>query len=449
MSFDYDLIAVGGGSGGLAAAQRAAMHGAKVAVIESGALGGTCVNVGCVPKKVMWYAAHVAHAVHDAPGYGINAERTGTDWAHLVGRRDAYVKRLNGIYERNLKNKDVDYLVGRGRFVDAHTVEVADKHYTAQRFLIATGGEPLRPNIPGGDLGITSDGFFELKQQPKKVAVIGSGYIAVELGGMLNGIGSEVHHFVRKESVLRDFDPMLKETLMTTMAEQGVNLYTNTTPASVEKQGEHYSLTTTDGDEHSGFDEVLWAIGRGPNTANLDLDKAGVKMDQRGFIPVDKYQVTNVEHIFALGDVTGAIALTPVAIAAGRRLSDRLYAGMSDRHLDYSNIATVVFSHPTMGTVGMTEPEARAAHGDDNVQVFTSRFTPMYYQLTERKLPAAMKLVTIGTNKKIVGCHVIGDGADEMLQGFAVALKMGATKEDFDNTVAIHPTSAEEFVTMP
>lgn len=447
MSYEFDVLAIGGGSGGLAAAQRAALHGAKAGVVEYGPLGGTCVNVGCVPKKVMWYAAHVAHMVHDAPGYGVMAQQTAMDWRSLVDRRDAYVKRLNGIYERNLANKDVEYVAGRAHFIDAHSVQVGERVITAKHLIIATGGYPLRPDIPGGEYGITSDDFFEMKTQPKKIAVVGSGYIAVELGGMLNALGSEVHHFVRKESVLRSFDPMLRETLMTTMAEQGATFYTNTAPAKVDKVGDTYTVTTTAGDVHEGFDEILWAIGRAPNVEGLGLEAAGVHSDEHGFVPVDKFQTTNVEHIFAIGDVTGAVALTPVAIAAGRRLSDRVFAGMSDRHLDYSNIATALFTHPVIGTVGLTEPEAREQYGDD-VEVFTSRFTPMYYQLTERKLPAAMKLVTTGPERKIVGCHAIGDGSDEMLQGFAVALKMGATKEDFDNTVAIHPTSAEEFVTM-
>jgi len=448
MSYEFDLLAIGGGSGGLAAAQRAALHGAKACVIESGPLGGTCVNVGCVPKKVMWYAAHVAHAVHDAPGYGVLAEQTGMDWKALADRRNAYVLRLNGIYERNLANKDVEYVAGSASFVDSHSVKVGDRVITAKHIIIATGGYPTRPDIPGGELGITSDGFFELEQQPKKVAIVGSGYIAVELGGMLTGLGSDVHHFVRKESVLRSFDPMLRDTLMRTMTEQGATFYTETQPTKVERNNGTYSVTTNTGETYEGFDEILWAIGRAPNVEGLNLEAAGVASDASGFIPADKYQVTNVEHIFAIGDVTGAVALTPVAIAAGRRLSDRVFGGMEGRHLDYSNIATAVFTHPVMGTVGLTEPEAREKYGDD-VQVFTSKFTPMYYQLTERKIPAAMKLVTKGKERTVIGCHVIGDGADEMLQGFAVAIKMGATKDDFDNTVAIHPTSAEEFVTMP
>ena len=443
----YHVIALGGGSGGLAAAQRAALHGSRAAVIESGRLGGTCVNVGCVPKKVMWYAAHLAHAVHDAVGYGFDASLKGLDWAALKERRDAYVVRLNDIYARNLDTKSVDCFRGDGKFIDAHTIEVNGKRLTADHFVIATGGYPSRDSIEGGELGITSDGFFELETQPRKIAVIGSGYIAVELAGVFNALGTETHQFARKESVLRNFDPMLKDTLTASMLADGLHLHTHSVPDKLVRVGSQFELHTKDGKVHTGFDEVLWAIGRKPNTATIGLETAGVTANQNGSIPVDKFQTTNVGHIHAIGDVIGKAELTPVAIAAGRRLSDRLFAGMKDRHLDYDNIPTVVFSHPVMGTVGLTEPEAREKYGDD-VQVFTSKFTPMYFQLTERKAPAAMKLVTVGARQKVVGCHVIGDGADEMLQGFAVALKMGATKEDFDNTVAIHPTSAEEFVTM-
>lgn len=443
----YDVIAIGGGSGGLAAAQRAALHGARAAVIESGRLGGTCVNVGCVPKKVMWYAAELAHAVHDARGYGFKASLEGLDWAKLKSRRDAYIVRLNEIYARNLDKKSVDCFRGTAKFVDALAIEVDGKKLTADHFIIATGGYPKRDDIEGAELGITSDGFFELEQQPRKVAVIGSGYIAVELAGVFNALGTETHQFARKESVLRNFDPMLIETLTRSMTEDGVNIHTYSVPEKLLLKNGQYDLHTKDGNVHKGFDEVLWAIGRSPNTHGLFLEAAGVRTNAKGQIPVTHLQDTNVEHIHAIGDVTGKAELTPVAIAAGRRLSDRLFGGMADRCLDYNDIPTVIFSHPVIGTVGLTEPEAREKFGD-KVRVFTSKFTPMYFQLTERKAPAAMKLVTVGDEQKVVGCHVIGDGADEMLQGFAVALKMGATKEDFDNTVAIHPTSAEEFVTM-
>jgi glutathione reductase (NADPH) len=443
----FDLIVIGGGSGGIAHARRAAEYGAQVAVVECGPLGGTCVNVGCVPKKIMWYTASRMHELTHAGDYGFDVTVNGHDWAAVKERRDGYVRRLNGIYERNLDNSGVTYLAGAARFVDEHTLSVAEEQYTADRIVISTGGRPLVPDIPGAEYGITSDGFFELEERPQRVLVVGSGYIAVELAGVFNGLGSDVQLVVRKDSILRDFDVMLSELLMDAMSKDGIALDVGVVPASVEKTDEGLMLYSEDGRSFGPFDAVLWAIGRAPNSAELDLDKAGVSVDEAGFIPTDMFQQTNVEHIFALGDVTGRAALTPVAIAAGRRLADRLYGGMRGRHLDYELIPTVIFSHPPIGTVGLTEAQARAQHGDD-VAVYTSGFIPMYYALGEYKQRSMMKLITVGAEEKVVGCHIIGDGADEMLQGFAVAIRMGATKADFDDTVAIHPTNAEELVTM-
>ncbi len=447
MSDKYDLLVIGGGSGGLAHAQRATEYGANVAVVEYGPLGGTCVNVGCVPKKVMWYASHLAHDIHHATSYGYDITIGGHSWGRLKARRDAYVSRLNGIYENNLDKRGVTHIVGSARFIDAHTVAVDDREYRAEKIVIATGGQPVTPNIPGAELGITSDGFFALEEQPKRVLIAGSGYIAVELAGVFNGLGCSTQVVVRKDSVLRDFDTMLSTELMATMRKDGITLETAVTPASIRKTDEGLVLSAEDGREFGPVDAVLWAIGRSPNTAALDLDKAGVESDGRGFITTDKLQQTNIENIFALGDVTGRAALTPVAIAAGRRLADRLFGKMDGRHLDYDLIPTVIFSHPTIGTVGMTEDEARSAYGDD-VRVYSSGFTPMFYALGEEKGRSVMKLVTAGADERVVGLHVFGAGADEMLQGFAVALRMGATKKDFDDTVAIHPTNAEEVVTM-
>jgi glutathione reductase (NADPH) len=443
----YDLVVIGGGSGGLAHAQRAAEYGAKAAVVEYGPLGGTCVNVGCVPKKVMWYAAHQAHEFHHAADYGFNIEVRGHDWGALKARRDAYIKRLNGIYAGNLDKRNVAFIEGAGRFVDDHTIEVAGRKYQADRIVIATGGRPIVPNIPGADLGITSDGFFELEQQPRRVLLAGSGYVSVELAGVFNALGSKTHVVVRKEGVLRSFDRMLSGELMEAMRNSGIALDTGVIPKSVEQTPEGIVLHATDGRAFGPVDELVWAVGRAPNTGTLDAKKAGVAIDEWGFIPTDDYQQTNVEHIFALGDVTGREALTPVAIAAGRRLADRLYGGMAGRYLEYRLIPTVIFSHPTIGTVGMTEDEARARYGND-VRVYTSSFVAMYYALGEDKQRSSMKLITTGTEERVIGCHVIGEGADEMMQGFAVAIRMGATKADFDDTVAIHPTSAEELVTM-
>ena len=447
MSDKFDLLVIGGGSGGLAHAQRAAEYGINAAVVEYGPLGGTCVNVGCVPKKVMWYAAHYAHLLHHAADYGYDTRVAGHDWAALKARRDAYVKRLNDIYDNNLEKRGVTYVAGTARFIDANTVIVGDEEYEADHIVIATGGQPIVPNIPGAEHGITSDGFFELEEQPRRVLIAGSGYIAVELAGIFGGLGSETQVIVRKEGVLRSFDKMLSSELMDEMRKSGIALDTGVVPASVRKTGDGLMLTSEDGREFGPVDALIWAVGRSPNTATLDLDNAGVNQDDRGFVSTDDLQATNVENIHALGDVTGRAALTPVAIAAGRRLADRLYGGMDGRHLDYRLIPTVIFCHPTIGTVGMTEDEARGEYGDD-IKVYSSGFTPMFYALGEDKKRSVMKLITAGEDERVVGCHVFGDGADEMLQGFAVAMRMGATKKDFDDTVAIHPTNAEEVVTM-
>ena len=447
MSERFDLLVIGGGSGGLAHAQRAAEYGANAAVVEYGPLGGTCVNVGCVPKKVMWYSAHYAHQLRHAADYGYDVAVKGHDWNALKTRRDTYVKRLNDIYGRNLDKRGVTYLQGHARFVDANSVDIGGSVFHADRIVVATGGETIVPNIPGAELGITSDGFFELEEQPRRVLIAGSGYIAVELAGIFSGLGSETEVIVRKEGVLRSFDKMLSSELMETMQKTGIALRTRVVPESVKETDDGLLLTAEDGRVFGPVDALVWAVGRSPNTATLDLEKAGVAMDERGFVPTDDLQQTNVEHIHALGDVTGRAALTPVAIAAGRRLADRLYGGMEDRHLDYRLIPTVIFSHPTIGTVGLTEDEARSEFGDD-IKVYTTGFTPMFYALGEDKQRSAMKLITAGSNERVVGCHLFGDGADEMLQGFAVAMRMGATKKDFDDTVAIHPTNAEEVVTM-
>ena len=446
-SREFDLFVIGAGSGGLAAAQRAAEYGARAAVAEYGPLGGTCVNVGCVPKKLMWNAAEIAHIIADAAGYGFSVTADGHDWAELKARRDAYIARLNGIYEGNLEKRGVELLRGRASLAPGGGVMVGGERYHARHIVIATGGRPIVPEIGGAELGITSDGFFELEARPKRVLIVGSGYVAVELGGVFEALGSEVTLAVRRDGVLRDFDPMLRDGLMDQMRRDGIGIETGAVPAAVCRTDDGLELKTTDGRRLGGYDMLLWAVGRSPNSAGLELEQAGVLTDTEGFIPVNEWQDTNVPGIHAIGDVTGRAALTPVAIAAGRRLADRLFGGMTKRKLDYDCIPTVIFSHPPMGTVGLTEPAAHALHGDA-VRVYQGRFTPMYHALTERKVPAAVKLVTVGDDERIVGCHVIGHGADEMLQGFAVAVRRGARKRDFDDTVAIHPTTAEELVTL-
>lgn len=444
---EFDLVVIGAGSGGLAAAQRAADYGARVAVVEYGPLGGTCVNVGCVPKKVMWYAAETAAALAAAAGYGFEVSAGAHDWAGLKERRDAYIRRLNGIYESNLEKKAITLLRGRASLAGPGVVQVDDRELEAPRVIIATGGRPIVPELEGAELGIVSDDFFALEARPQRVLVLGSGYVAVELGGVFNALGSDVTIATRRDGVLRDFDPALREVLMDQMRRDGVAIETHAVPAAVCRREDGIELLTVDGRRFGGFDQLLWAVGREANTEGLGLDAAGVRTDEHGFIPVDEWQDTNVEGIHAIGDVTGRIALTPVAIAAGRRLADRLFGGMPERKLDYDCVPTVIFSHPPIGTVGLTEPEAHARYGDQ-VGVYESRFTPMVHAMSEHKVPAVVKLVVAGEEERIVGCHVIGAGADEMLQGFAVAVRMGATKRDFDDTVAIHPTSAEELVTL-
>jgi len=448
MTKHYDLIAIGAGSGGLSVAERAARYGAKCAVIEHGPLGGTCVNVGCVPKKVMWFGAGLAHALEDAAGYGFSLGAHSFDWAVLKQARDHYVHNINSWYHTYLADSAIDEIVGSARFVDAHTVEVAGARYSADHIVIAVGGYPSLPDLPGADLGITSDGFFALTELPRRVAVVGSGYIAVELAGVLNALGADVTLLLRREMLLRGFDAMLRESLMEEMLNAGISILAGTQVVSLDRQCDgSLCIECSNGQRLEGFDQLIWAIGRTPATANLNLAAAGVETDAAGFIPSNSYEETNVPGIYAVGDVNGKVALTPVAIAAARRLADRIFGGMADRHLSYETIPTVVFSHPPIGTVGLTEEQARERHGEA-VKIYSTRFTPMYHAISGRREQTAMKLVTVGAQEKVVGCHIIGLGADEMLQGFAVAIRMGATKRDLDDTVALHPTSAEELVTL-
>ncbi|MEH8138150.1 glutathione-disulfide reductase [Gallibacterium anatis] len=446
---EYDYIAIGAGSGGIASINRAASYGQKCAIIEAKYLGGTCVNVGCVPKKVMWYGAQIAEAINlYAPDYGFDVTVNQFDFAKLRESREAYIDRIHQSYERVLGNNKVDVIRGFAKFVDAHTVEVNGELIKAKHILIATGGRPSHPNIEGAEYGIDSDGVFALKALPKRVAVVGAGYIAVELSGVLHSLGVETHLFVRKHAPLRNFDPLIVETLVEIMNSEGATLHTHAIPQKVVKNDDgSLTLFLEDGRSQT-VDCLVWAIGRVPMTDQLNLEAAGVKTNSKGFIEVDKYQNTNVQGIYAVGDNTGAVELTPVAVAAGRRLSERLFNNKPTEHLDYNLIPTVVFSHPPIGTVGLTEPQAIEQYGAENVKVYKSTFTSMYTAVTQHRQPCRMKLVCAGPEEKIVGLHGIGFGVDEMIQGFAVAIKMGATKKDFDNTVAIHPTGSEEFVTM-
>ena len=446
---EYDYIVIGGGSGGIASANRAAMHGAKVILFEGKEVGGTCVNVGCVPKKVMWYGAQVAETLHRYAGeYGFDVTINKFDFATLKANRQAYIDRIHGSYERGFDNNGVERVYEYARFVDPHTVEVAGERYTAPNILIATGGHALYPNIPGSEYGITSDGFFELDEVPKRTAVIGAGYIAVEVAGVLNALGSDTHLFVRKDRPLRTFDKDIVDVLVDEMAKSGPTLHTHANATEVVKNADDSLTISFDNGETITVDCLIWAIGRAANTSGFGLEKTGVKLTEKGTIYSDEFENTSVPGIYALGDVTGKLDLTPVAVKAGRQLSERLFNNKADAKLDYTDVATVVFSHPVIGSVGLTEEKAIAKYGPENIKVYKSSFTPMYTALGDNRQPSTMKLVTLGDDEKIIGLHGIGYGVDEMIQGFSVAIKMGATKADFDNTVAIHPTGSEEFVTM-
>lgn len=446
---EYDYIVIGGGSGGIASANRAAMHGAKVILFEGKEVGGTCVNVGCVPKKVMWYGAQVAETLHRYAGeYGFDVTINKFDFATLKANRQAYIDRIHGSYERGFDSNGVERVYEYARFVDPHTVEVAGERYTAPHILIATGGHALYPNIPGSEYGITSDGFFELDEVPKRTAVIGAGYIAVEVAGVLNALGSDTHLFVRKDRPLRTFDKDIVDVLVDEMAKSGPTLHTHANVTEVVKNADDSLTISFDNGETITVDCLIWAIGRAANTSGFGLEKTGVKLTEKGTIYSDEFENTSVPGIYALGDVTGKLDLTPVAVKAGRQLSERIFNNKADAKLDYTDVATVVFSHPVIGAVGLTEEKAIAKYGSENIKVYKSSFTPMYTALGDNRQPSTMKLVTLGENEKIIGLHGIGYGVDEMIQGFSVAIKMGATKADFDNTVAIHPTGSEEFVTM-
>ena len=455
MTKHYDYVAIGGGSGGIASLNRAASYGKKCAIIEAKHLGGTCVNVGCVPKKVMFYGAQVAEAINSyAPDYGFDVTVNGFNYAKLVESRQAYISRIHTSYNNVLAKNNIDVLNGFGKFVDAKTIEVSyadgsSERVTADHILIATGGRPSRPAIKGAEYGIDSDGVFALNELPKRAAIVGAGYIAVELAGVFNSLGVNTHLFVRQHAPLRAQDPDIIETLLQVMAQDGIQLHTHAIPHEVVKNVDgSFTLKLEDGREQN-VDCLIWAIGREPATDVINLDVTGVETNERGFVKVDKFQNTNVKGIYAVGDIIeGGIELTPVAVAAGRRLSERLFNNKPNEHLDYNLVPTVVFSHPPIGTIGLTEPQAVEQYGAENMKVYKSSFTPMYSAVTQHRQPCRMKLVCVGKEEKIVGLHGIGFGVDEMIQGFAVAIKMGATKADFDNTVAIHPTGSEEFVTM-
>ncbi|KAL4939726.1 hypothetical protein BDV06DRAFT_198179 [Aspergillus oleicola] len=463
----YDYIVLGGGSGGSGSGRRAAgWYGAKTLIVESGRSGGTCVNVGCVPKKMSWNFASINENVEAARHYGYDLPHNyKIDYSHFKKLRDESIERLNGIYERNWGKEGIDLVHGRAKFVEPKTIEVTSTdgtttRYTAPHILIATGGRPSLPNIKGAEHGITSDGFFEIEELPPKVAVVGAGYIAVELAGVMGTVGVDTNLFIRGETFLRKFDPMIQETMTARYEAAGIKVHKKH-PGIKEVQllrdgkgkDKLLKLIMNDGSEME-VNELLWAIGRLPEVEDLHLDIPGVKLNESGHVVVDEYQNSSVEGIYAIGDVTGQAELTPVAIAAGRQLGNRLFGPpeYKSAKLSYDNIPTVVFSHPEVGTVGLTEPEAREKFGTENVKVYHTKFTAMFYSVfpaeEKAKNPTEYKLIVAGPEEKVVGLHILGLGSGEMLQGFGVAVKMGATKRDFDACVAIHPTSAEELVTL-
>lgn len=450
MTKHYDYISIGGGSGGIASLNRAASYGKKCAIIEASHLGGTCVNLGCVPKKVMWYGAQVAEAIHKyAPDYGFDIDVKGFDFKKLVETRQKYISNIHRSYETNLAKNKVEVIQGFAKFVDTKTVEVNGELITADHILIATGGRPVFPDVKGAEYGIDSDGFFELEQLPERVAVVGAGYVAVEIAGVLRSLGSEVDLYVRQHSPLRSFDHSIVNVLIEEMDKEGIELHTHTVIKEVIKN-EDGSLTIDLEDGRTNtVDCLIWAVGREPATDKINLEVTGVETNSIGKIKVDKFQNTNIEGIYAVGDIIeNSIDLTPVAVAAGRRLSERLFNNKPNEHLDYNLVPTVIFTHPPIGTIGMSEMQAIAQYGEDSIKCYSSTFTPMYSAVTQHRQKCTMKLVCLGDEEKVIGLHGIGFGVDEMIQGFAVAIKMGATKADFDNTVAIHPTGSEEFVTM-
>ncbi|KAJ3486507.1 hypothetical protein NLI96_g4202 [Meripilus lineatus] len=423
----YDIVFIGGGSGGVAG-------------------------------SIMWHAADIAEKLRHAKNYELGEHPVQFDWETFKPRRDAYIRRLNGIYERNLEKDGVEQHSGFASLVDTNTVEVTrpdgSKYQLSTDYIcVATGGRPTIPSeddVPGASLGINSDGFFDLEKQPKRVAVVGAGYIAVELAGVLHTLGSDVHLFIRKDKVLRTFDPAIQDTITNWMEHTGIKFHKNSNVVKVDGAKGQTLTVHSDQGETVEVDTLLWAIGRHANTEGLELHKLGIKLDEKGDIITDEYQVSAVPNILSIGDVSGRALLTPVAIAAGRRMSNRLFGPPKFKNdkLSYEDIPTVVFSHPTIGTVGLTEPEARKKYGDDAVKIYKSSFRALYFSMIdeEHKEPSVYKLVCVGPEERVVGVHIIGLGSDEVMQGFGVAVKMGATKEDLDNTVAIHPTSAEDGV---
>lgn len=447
-SHDYDLIVLGGGSAGLSAAIRAAQYGKRVALLEPGELGGTCVNIGCVPKKAMWLAADLHERIGLASAMGFDVDpRPALSWKELVIHRQAYISNIHSSYHKRLDETGVVRIPARGHLVDAHTVACSDGvRYSAEHILIATGAHPQRPDVPGAELGRVSDDFFDLRAAPAEVAIIGGGYIAVELAGLLQALGSKVSLLVRGKRLLERFDYELTDQLAENLRQQGVRIHFDYRLRELQRDGERVRALGHDAPVESVFDAVFFATGRRGNSRDLGLEALGITIGEHQQVEVDEWQTTAVPSVHAVGDIAGKVGLTPVAVAASRRLMDRLFGGRPEAKMDYENVPSVVFSHPPLGAVGMSEEDARSAF--DKVSVYHSRFRPMLQALANGTQRSLFKMVCAGPEERVVGIHLLGEAADEILQGFAVAVKMGATKAQFDDTVAIHPTSAEEVVLM-
>ena len=443
-NYDYDLITIGAGSGGVRASRLAGGYGAKVAVCEEDRVGGTCVLRGCIPKKLLIYGAHYADYMEDAVNYGWTIEGASHDWTKLIANKNSELDRLNGIYLRILRDNNVDLKEGRGVLVDDHTVEIAGECLTAENILIAVGGRPTLPDIPGIEQVITSNEALELPKLPKRVVIVGGGYIAIEFAGIFSSLGVEVTEIIRADNILRGFDIDMRTSLFEEMEKRGIKILAETVVESIEKQGDTFSLRLGN-DEILETDCVMYATGRRANTEGLGLEAAGVELYDNGSIIVDELNRTTQSHIYAVGDVTDRIQLTPVAIQEGHALADMLF-NQDTRTTDYTNVPSAVFSTPPIATVGLTEEQARAEFGE--VDIYDSNFKPLVHTLTGRDERSVMKLIVEPKSDKVIGCHMMGIDAPEIIQGVAIAMKCGATKAQFDATTGIHPSSAEEFVTM-
>lgn len=442
----FDLICIGGGSGGIAAARRAAQYGAKVALIEKNKLGGTCVNVGCVPKKLFYQAVSYKNIIDSAKEMGFDEVGSAKfNWSRFKQQSDNYIARLNQIYKDNLIKSGVTLIQGLAKFLSPNQIAVNGQTYTASHIILATGGKPIIPAINNANLGLTTDDFFNLTEAPANVAIVGGGYIACELSGVMQKLGSNCHLIVRKDRVLRQLDPEISQELQNQMIKDGVKLHLNQSIQQIEQKNNKIHITT-DNNQEITVDCLIWATGRNPNIENLDLEKAGIEI-KNGFIAIDQYQQTNIKGIYAIGDITNQPALTPVAIKAGRTLADRLFNNQPNAKLDTNNIPTVIFTHPPIAAIGLNEAQARNSFGDD-IKVYHQQFTPMSQAFLLNKNKTIIRLICRASDEKILGLQMIGESSNEILQGFAVSIKMGAHKYDFDNTVAIHPTIAEELVTI-